>query len=836
MIQLIRHSSFVLVLLLWSCAPDTQSPIQLKYIIKAIDTVQNQMSVRIELINNSSFSFEKSAWQLHWNQMKGQVINSSLPRDITYTHVNGDNYMFLQFNGEWKLKVKDTLSFEFQQKGIMDRLVMGPMGAFIVDGQTPYPVETTIFWEEADHLSSLQIPTASERYDNLEGIYLLPRDSLLKLVPDAVSIAYKPNRRAAEDQWRISIDPQLDSNRSNVASLMSSLFEQRIVFDTSKSVNFFIRHNPSLSSEAYGLEISETHIIIESSAYPGIVYGLQSLRQLIDLAKVERTEWPLIQVTDAPRFSYRGFLLDIARNFYGLSKLKQIIDLMSQFKLNHLDLRLTDDEGWRLEIDELPELTSVGSKRGYTNTEFDRLIPMFGSGAMGTSQSNGYLTQEEFKELITYAAIRNVKIIPQISFPSHARAAVKAMESRYHYYTNLGKFDKANEYRLLDPEDQSIYRSAQNYNDNIVCICSESAYRFYDKVLSSVTQNYRDVGVPLTLLSIGADEVPYGAWQKSPLCEKFMKQNRDSIHSIAELYTYNLKRLKKLLNQRGITMAGWEDILLDHSDKSQGETRLVKETFDYEIIPYVWNTSWGEGREDMIYKMANAGFTPIMSNSSAFYFDMTDDKDIENYGLNWSGYVDYFDTWAINPLDVFSNLSLIDKHHLSPAYINQRIKLEPDKRSNFLGIQSQLWTETAINEDILDELLLPNLIVFAERAWSSSPDWHEITDPTLQRKTSRAEWNVFSNTLGQRILPLINYWYPSLAFHLPKPGAKIIDGQWKVRSSFPGLKIHYSVNGQLPNSTHPAYESPIETDVSQSLQLRVFDTKGRGGKSITTSF
>ncbi len=126
-----------------------------------------------------------------------------------------------------------------------------------------------------------------------------------------------------------------------------------------------------------------------------------------------------------------------------------------------------------------------------------------------------------------------------------------------------------------------------------------------------MTQNYRDVGVPLTLLSIGADEVPYGAWQKSPLCDKFMKQNRDSIHSIAELYTYNLKRLKKLLNQQGITMAGWEDILLDHSDKSQGETRLVKETFDYEIIPYVWNTSWGEGREDMIYKMANAGFTQL---------------------------------------------------------------------------------------------------------------------------------------------------------------------------------------------------------------------------------
>ena len=836
MIQLIRHASIVLILLFWSCAPDAQNTIQLKYIIKSMDTIQNQMSIRIELINNSPISFEASPWQLHWNQMKGSVINSSLPQDITYTHVNGDNYMFLQFNNPWKLRAKDTLSFEFQQNGIMDRLVMGPMGAFIVDGQTPYSVESTIFWEEADNLSSLQIPTASERYDNLEGIHLLPKDSLLKLVPQAVSIAYKSNQRTADDEWNVFIDPQLDSYHSNVNLLMPSLFEQDIVFDSSKSVNFFIRHNPSLSSEAYGLEIAENHIILESSSYPGIVYGLQSLRQVIDLAKIEQTEWPLIEVTDAPRFGYRGFLLDIARNYYGLSKLKQVVDLMSQFKLNHLDLRLTDDEGWRLEIDGLPELTTVGSKRGYTITEFDRLIPMFGSGAMGTSQSNGYLTQEAFKELLTYAAVRNVKVIPQISFPSHARAAVKAMESRYHYYMNLGELDKANEYLLSDPNDQSVYRSAQNYNDNIICICSESSYAFYDKVLTSVIQNYRDVGVPLTLFSIGADEVPYGAWQKSPLCEKFINQNNDSIHSIAELYTYNLKRLKKLLNQRGITMAGWEDIILDHSDKSQGETQLAKETFDYEIIPYVWNTSWGEGREDMIYKMANAGFTPIMSNSSAFYFDMTDDKDIENYGLNWSGNVDYYDTWAINPLDVFSNLSLIDKHQLSSAYIDQRIKLKPDKRSNFLGVQSQLWTETAATEDILDELLLPNLIVFAERAWASSPNWHEIKDPTLQRKMSLAEWNVFSNTLGQRILPLINYWYPSLAFHLPKPGAKIIDDQWKVRSSFPGLKTHYSVDGQLPNSAHPAYVNPINTSVTKNLQLRTFDTKGRGGKSIRTAF
>lgn len=281
-------------------------------------------------------------------------------------------------------------------------------------------------------------------------------------------------------------------------------------------------------------------------------------------------------------------------------------------------------------------------------------------------------------------------------------------------------------------------------------------------------------------------------------------------------------------------MAGWEDILLDHSEKSQGETQIASETLDFEVIPYVWNTSWGEGREDMIYKMANAGFTPIMSNSSAFYFDMTDDKDIENYGLNWSGYVDYYDTWAIDPLNVFSNLTLTEKHGLTSSYIAERVRLNPEKRANFLGIQGQLWTETAFNEDILDELLMPNLIVFSERAWASSPEWHQEADAMMQKEWSLSDWNIFSNTLGQRLLPLISHWYPTLNYHLPKPGAKIIEGKWQVRSPFPGLEVHYNFTDREPSVTDPIYTSAIDSTNAPQLHLRVFAPNGRGGRPIHT--
>jgi len=830
----VRYAVIVIILLLYSCNRTSEGKVELHYVIRSIDTVQERMNVTFELINHSSTAFEDASWELHWNQMKGRIIATSLPDGIQYTHINGDNYMKLQFDSHWALRPKDTLIFELQQQGVMDRLAMGPVGVFIAQNDVTRDVETTIIWQKARGLSELEIPTLENHFDRLEGIFLLPKDSIHPLVPKPLTLSFIENKRPADNQWAIDLDSNLNTFRPQLISLMNDLFEQCLDFEMNTPSNFFIRYNPSLDSEAYRLDIAQEHITLESASYPGLVYGLQSLHQLIDSADLEGSLWPIAQIEDAPRFGYRGFLLDIARNFYGLPKLKQIVDLMSRMKLNHLDLRLTDDEGWRLEIDGLPELTSVASNRGYTTDERDRLIPMYGSGAIGTPQSNGYLTALEFEELLSYAQVRNVQIIPQISFPSHARAAVKAMESRYYRYIQLNETEKAKEFLLTDFEDKSNYRSAQNYNDNIACICLESAYAFYEKVISSVEQNYKNAEVPLTLFSIGADEVPYGAWQESPICAKYLKEQGPSISSISSLYTSNLKRLKNLFDARGITMAGWEDILLDHSEKSQGETQIASETLDFEVIPYVWNTSWGEGREDMIYKMANAGFTPIMSNSSAFYFDMTDDKDIENYGLNWSGYVDYYDAWAIDPLNVFSNLTLIEKHGLTSSYIAERVRLDPEKRANFLGIQGQLWTETAFNEDMLDELLMPNLIVFSERAWASSPEWHQEADAVMQKEWSLSDWNIFSNTLGQRLLPLISHWYPTLNYHLPKPGAKILEGKWQVRSHFPGLKVRYNFTDREPTVTDPIYTSAIDSTNAPQIHLRVFAPNGRGGRSIHT--
>ena len=222
-----------------------------------------------------------------------------------------------------------------------------------------------------------------------------------------------------------------------------------------------------------------------------------------------------------------------------------------------------------------------------------------------------------------------------------------------------------------------------------------------------------------------------------------------------------------------------------------------------------------------------------MSNSSAFYFDMTDDKDIENFGLNWSGYVDYKDAWGTEPENVFINYSLNKKHGISPQYIAQKEKLQSDKKRNLLGVQSQLWTETVRSASIFDELLLPNLTVFSERAWAARPHWMGIKRPAEQIKAMDLDWNLFANMLGQRSLPMLNSIYGDIAYDLPKPGAIIENNELKVSVPFPGLIVRYTTNGLVPNQNDKLYHKPISIPKNSNLMLRTFDSSGRGGRGIS---
>ncbi len=819
--------SFILsfILFLFSCSPNNDT-IEIVYEIKEM----NDYSLEVTFtINNSTKMNFDSKWSLHWNQQSAIIDNDSLPPNLKYQYVAGQSYNILSFGKGFTLNTGESVSVDLKQSGVVKRKSDLPVGGFVVIDNQFIDVKFINLWQNAMGIERLDIPSSVDRYNN----YLsstVNKSELDLIVPTPNTIKLLGGELPLKSKYSITIDESLNLDSNLIVSLLDEVTE--IDIKKNDSINdIYVDYVDDLNEESYILNINQDKILISASDRAGALYAIQSLKQIFLVSKIENTPIKNLIVNDSPRFSYRGMLLDISRNFYGPEKIKQIIDYLSFFKINHLDFRITDDEGWRLEIPGLEELTEVGSKRAYTKDEFENLIPMYGSGPDTDSSGSGYLSRVEFIDILKYANQRNITIIPQISFPSHARSAIISMNARYQKYMKLGNIVEAEKYLLIDPEDKSEYYSAQGFNDNIACICRESAYTFYDKVIDEVYLMYKDAGVKFQKFGVGADELPYGAWQKSPICDKFMDE-KSITGDYNALYEMMQRRVYNKLSSYDLTMTGWDDILLKLTEKNQSETKIKDFFKDDDILLYVWKNDWGQGRQDMIYKYANLGYKTIMSNSSAFYFDMVDDRDFDNIGLSWSGYADYKDIWTVDVYDIFNDSYGVEKNNISQDYINSSEKLNPENRENIIGIQSQIWSETIKSEDILDYMFMPNIIVFSQKAWSNDPKWTTISDQELRRKTLQKEWNNFANNIGQRLLPIVDNIFEGLKYDLPKPGGVIINDSLFANSAFPGLYIKYTLDGSIPNSESANYSSPFKLNKDDVVHLRLFNKLGRGGNTI----
>ena len=824
--------SILIYILIIQCQVPKEKNIDIKFTIDVFDVAKNQMEVTFELTNSSDEIWKGGDWSLHWNQFSGSLQQSTLPEGIEIIPTKNSQYWQLNFDSSFTLKPGSSLKFSGIQKGIMRRLVMGPVGFFIHNSNNNqlHDLNSEIFWKNAEGLELLNIPSAAERYLSYEGISTLPKDSLHWVIPTPQKIKLQNIYRDLPDSLSIDFG-EFNLNTDFLIRFLQKGLMLPIV-ENKKGSGIKIEKTRKIEKESYQLDISEKTILLKASDFEGVFYGLVSLHQILYSCQKEEKGIPLLKINDSPRFQHRGFMLDLSRNFFPKEKILEILDYMAYYKLNRLDLRLFDDEGWRLEIPGLKELTEISSKRGFTINEKDKLFPMYGSGSgKRISPGNGFLSRKDFVEILKIAEKRNITVIPQISFPSHARSAVIAMKARYENFIEQGNIEAANEFRLHDPNDNSEYTSAQLFKDNTICICQPSAFRFFDKIFKEIKAMYTEANLPMKTFNIGADELPFGVWMKSPLCNELLQKSSE-INSFQELYNSSVKRINETITASGARMAGWEDVLLIHSEKSQSEIEVNKNLINLDFIPSVWNNTWGEGREDMIYKLANLGFKSIMSNSSAFYFDMADDKDMENSGLNWSGYVSYKDSWGTEPLNVFANKVKLKSLGIREAELKDKVFLNKNKRSNFLGIQSQLWTETATDSYNFDRMLMPNMIVFSERAWSPKEKWLEKASAREQEDLQNISWNLFVNTIGQRHMPMLSSLNEELLFDLPKPGGIIEKGMLRVRQQFPGLKVRYTLDGDEPDENDTLYEIPTKVNQSDQVVIRVFDNNGRGGNPI----
>lgn len=329
----------------------------------------------------------------------------------------------------------------------------------------------------------------------------------------------------------------------------------------------------------------------------------------VTLSKLPRP-LPPMTIEDWPDYAYRGFMLDVVRDFRTVDEVLEIIDLMASMKLNTLHFHIADDESWCLEIKDFPELTDFGAHHALPDWNLQETSALKPS-ANGKIGNTSFYTAEEYQRILRYAWDRRIRVIPEFDTPGHSRASIKAMQA---YERRMGD----SSFRLQDPADTSRYWSAQDFTDNVLSVYLPSVYKFYGAVFDEVIRLHKEAGVPLPAIHIGGDEVPEGAWS-----------GRDR-HEMKEFF---INGMLDLSEARGIRLAGWEDIAKGLEPETQ--ERLKNSLY----FINVWNT---EGVE---------GFPVVLSPAAYTYLDLAYSDALEEIGLSWADYVDERKTFALNPND-----------------------------------------------------------------------------------------------------------------------------------------------------------------------------------------
>jgi hexosaminidase len=794
---------------------------------------------RLTLVNHGPRRLGERGWALYFNSSR-PLVPESLPGSVRVTHINGDFHKLEPTGSFAPLAPGQSLAVPLATREAIINVSGVPSGFYFVHEGEAAPevvarVETRPLLkpEQTQRAAAdrVPVPTPALRYGAQAGLLLAPAPRA-RVVPKPLRVEPRPGAVTLGPATEIRHAAGLEREAAVLEAALTALLgvKPRVSAGTTPSPSAVVLETGPLAAagdEAYTLAVSaEAGITIRGAHPAGVFYGIQTLRALVPPEAYREPQASLtleaVRIEDAPRFGYRGLMLDVARSFHPKASVLKLVDLMAFYKLNRLHLHLSDDEGWRLEIRPLPELTAIGARRGHTLDEQDRLVPSFGSGPEPErSHGSGHYTRADFVEILRYAAARHVEVIPEMDMPGHARAAIVAMRARP-------------EHALHDPEDASVYRSVQGWSDNVLNVCQPSAYRFVATVVDEVAAMYAEAGVPLRTFHIGGDEVPAGAWERSPACARLLSSGA-GVGSVAELHDHFVREVNVLLAKRRIVTGGWEEIALKRTTSHGRVSAVPKLALQGQVRPNVWNNVWGEGGEDHAYRLANAGYDVVMSHAANLYFDLAYDKDPEEPGQSWAGFTDARSAYEFAPFDLFQTARV----DLMGAPINPRVafkdhvRLNDEARGRILGLQGHLWSEYARDQEALEYLVFPKLLGLAERAWAPKPAWEGLPDEARRRALLDADWNEFANRLGQIDLPRLAYLAGGVHYRLPPPGAVVEAGQLKANVAFPGLTIRYTTDGTEPTADSPAYSGPVA--VRGTVRLKAFAASARGSRTSVVS-
>jgi hexosaminidase len=830
------HEGIVLMMAVFCAlsvnAQEIHRKIEVKWTIEDGNLGKENPISKFVFYNTSKEDVHCKNWSLWFNFMRGINVNS-VDKKFKITHKNGDLYQLSFVAENLTIPANGSIEVSFKTNGTLPNFTDAPAGLYLT-----YDDATQINAHPVIYNSINKEYPLGEKLNILAAQYDLNRlhesSDIQKIIPSPSALQQGEGFYTISAKSTLWADPSFDKE---------GIYFRKFLKETSgitlsskkqdeKSADIKMLQNLSLGEEAYKLVINSKGITIFAAAAKGAFYAVQSLKALLPARywniNLEKIEIPAVNIRDQPRYGYRGLMLDVARNFHSKETVKRIIDLMAMYKLNTLHLHLNDDEGWRLEIPSLPELTEVGSVRSAFYADGNSLQPAYGSGE--NPQTKLYYSVNDFKEILLYAQKNHIQVIPELETPGHARAAIKSMEARYRKLMKLGDKQEAEKYLLNDKSDQSEYFSAQSWNDNVMNVAKPSVYNFISKVLDELKEMYQAAGVPLGKVHLGGDEVPRGAWEKSPEIARL----RDSLKfsSVNQVWPYYIKKIADLCKLKGLKLAGWEEMgMVNNGNGMVTNQALVNQDIQVDV----WNNLIGGGQEDLAYHLANSGYKVVYTSASNFYFDIAWKNAFNEPGHTWAGFTNVKKSYSFLPENYFLNVFTDNfGEKLTDGFLANKVRLTEEGKRNIIGIKGAAWSEKILNGERLESMLFPRVIALAERAWAPKPIWETGTD--FNETAFAKDYASFMTKLGTQELQKLNTLNGGYRYRLPAVGLRVYEESLMCNVEYPGFDIYYTSDGTEPNLQSKKYSQIIPLDRSKTYQFRVITKDGKVGDIITLKF
>jgi len=596
-------------------------------------------------------------------------------------------------------------------------------------------------------------------------VFLLTAMPLL-LYAQQVSIIPQPvSFQKGEGSFVIDNNTSLKGNAANkdinaatelFSAYIKSMSGKTLSLNTGKAkvIELNLSKTEGIGDEGYLLNVTPSSVVITANAKSGLVYGMQTLFQTVQIGNGNTIQIPAMQVKDYPRFKWRGMHLDVGRHFYPVSFVKKYIDFLTTYKFNKFHWHLTDDQGWRIEIKKYPELMTKGGYRNGT------IVGRYPGTANNNLRYGGFYTQQEVKEVVAYAAQRAITVVPEIEMPGHASAAIAAypwLSCFPEKPTPIPEPASAMSTLRQAQGDKKLVQETWGVFDDIFCAGKDSTFLFLQGVLDEVLSLF-----PSKYIHIGGDEAPKVHWKVCPACQARMK--KEGLKDEHELQNYFITRMEKYLNSKGRTIIGWDEIL------------------EGGLAPNAVVMSW-RGEAGGI-EAAKQNHDVIMTPGNPVYLDhYQGDPASEPVGIG-----------GFNPLKRVYDYEPIPK------------ELNGEQAKHVLGAQANLWTEYIPTTQHVEYMVLPRMLALSEVVWSAkeSKNWNGFNERLQQhfKAFGQKGWNYSKGNFKVEI----------------KPSSQNGQLAVSLSTEAYGGEVYYTIDGSQPTVQSTKYTAPVQISNSAVLK------------------